>query len=279
MSSSSRYPVSASFKRGVALLLLSLCLFFSLAVADNTIPTHGAIRTRETSSRFFSDANTGENTTDFLHRVGLGMLLPLITDFIEPFENTVKLFSNLNQDEHFHILNLVLDSFKKSFVEAVSEVEKAQLMHDAPKGPISVEMMRSFLSQQESIMYRLIQRDPRIVQSDWMMFLDKLHHVFDGLYEIYKEIDSYGKPYGITLSWTWVSFLKTIIAPLPTNLFDRNMFLDVLEIPSKMKETVHYFVEEVVSSEQGHLVKMVAAFLTTVDWKNLTRNGAAKVEV
>jgi len=200
---------------------------------------------------FFADPTHGESTTDFLQRVGLGMLLPLIRDFLIPFDKNV--------------LNGVVDAFKRSFVDALSEVERQR---DAPKGTITLEMMHIFLGRQEKIFVQYIRRDPKINQPEWMSFFDKLHHVFFGLEEIYKEVDHYG----LHLNWMWLSMIKPFIEPLPTNVFDHYMIVDLLDNVSQMKDAIHNFIEDVMSGDQAHLIRMVAQFVASVDWKNFAGN-------
>jgi len=238
-------------RQRLSLLFLALFLFSGVSWAVKVPDANAVSDTRR--GGFFADPTHGESTADFLQRVGLGMLLPLIRDFLIPFDKNV--------------LNAVVDAFKNSFVDAVSEVERAR---DAPKGTITLEMMRIFLSRQETIFIQYIQRDPRI-RPEWMVFFEKLHHVFDGLAEIYREVDHYG----LNLNWMWLSMAKPFIEPVfanITNIFDHYMIVDLLDNVSQMKESIHSFIEDIMSGDQAHVIRMVAQFVASVDWKNFAGN-------
>jgi len=247
------------YRQRISLFFLALFLFSGMtAVFGFRDPSYRVPGAKDVGSGrdYFFDRTHGEGVKQFLDRVGLNMILPLIYDFIEPFERTVRLFHELDGEKHFDILNRVIEAFKQSFIRAVEEVENAR---DAPSGTLSAEMMSIFMKRMDSIMEAMINRDAQISDSEWILFLGMIHHVFEGFVEAYRQMTDYG----IELPWSLLSIVKTLVTPLPTNIFDRSMFGDWLRYPKVLKETLFNIIEEVMTGDQAHFIKMIATFVSS----------------
>jgi hypothetical protein len=218
------------------------------------------------------DDSEDENlsTHELLEKHGLPDVARELSGFLQMFDTTAHFFSKLNEDEHFDVLNLVIDAFKRSFVTTMNEVMNAK---DAPSGPISLPMMKDFFSRQEIHFKESIKRDSRIYESEWITLLGQVHIVFDSLKKIYQlALESH-----MSLDWWMLKLASPMIEKIPIDLFDRTMFSELLEVPIGIKQTVHDTLESVLTSDYAPMLKIGAQLAANYDWRKLMNDEHAEL--
>jgi len=229
----------------------------------------GVVPVAEDDSHYDSE-DENLSTHELLEKHGLPDVARQLASFLAMFDTTAHFFSKLNEDEHFDVLNLVIDAFKRSFVTTMNEVMNAK---DAPSGPISLPMMKDFFSRQEIHFKESIKRDSRIYESEWITLLGQVHIVFDSLKKVYQlALENH-----MSLDWWMLKLASPMIEKIPIDLFDRTMFSELLEVPIGIKQTVHDTLESLLTSDYAPMLKIGAQLAANYDWRKLMNDEHAEL--
>lgn len=218
-----------------------------------------SLQLHDSSDDLMEDEDDFERMTthQFLERHGLGLVAKQLSKFITLFDTSTHLFSKLNDDEQFNVLNRVLNTFLKSYVLTVQDLSNSK---DAlVGGEISFSAMKDFIVRQESHFNGMLKSDPKILQSEWSQFLVHTHVLFDSFKDIYQSsLDN-----GLPLRWWMLKMTGPLVDSVPTNLLDRSTFASLLSAPAELQHNIHQMLESVLTSQYGPMIKMAAQFAST----------------
>jgi len=62
--------------------------------------------------------------------------------------------------------------------------------------------------------------------------------------------------------------VEPLLKQIPTDLFEREMFSDVLAFPAQLKQMLKDVLKTLFSGDQAHFLHIIVAFLKTVDIKS-----------
>jgi len=195
-------------------------------------------------------------------------IVPEISEMIDEF---VHLFDHVTGQDHFVAANKVLEAFLKALFLTLEPAGKVQ-----PKlqGTLTPQMMDDLLNVQMEHFNNLLAKYPDISKTQLPAFLSKyVVVIFDTLKQAYRSVSDLG----FNLNWSLIFILLPFLERLPTDIFFREHFAEILDIPGQLKQSIHDFLEDIFSSDQAHFVRMFVSFLKTVDWQKLLKTG--KVEL
>lgn len=238
--------------RAAILIIFTLLTVILSVICDNgvkvDIPTHN-----------FKERLS---TTELLEKHGLDEVADQFAEFIQLFDTGTHFFSKLNDNEQFYVLNLLVDAFKQSYLMTIDEVNNAK---DKPYGPITSQMMKDLLERQEMHLKRILKKDPRILNSEWAQFFDKIHMVFDGLKTLYSMLVENE----LVLQWWMLLSTPTFIKIIPSDLFDKSVFGELLHMPLALKDSIHEILEHIMQSDYAPIIKLASNMAAKYDWNKL----------
>jgi hypothetical protein len=202
------------------------------------------------------------STSELLEKHGLYEVSEQFTDFIQMFDTGTHFFSRLNDDEQFGVLNRLVDAFKQSYLTTIDEVNNAK---DKPNGAVSLQMMRDLLDRQEMHLKRLLKKDDKILTSEWAQFIGKLHLVFDGLKTLYAT----AVEGDLALYWWMLLLTPSFVKAIPSDLFDKSVFGELLHMPLALKDSIHDILEHMMQSDYAPMIKLVSNMAAKYDWSKL----------
>jgi len=203
------------------------------------------------------------STNEFLHKHSLSMVAAKVSWLVSMVDDAIDMTTRINADEHFEMLNRVIDAFRKSFVMTVNEFSASQ---GVPSGPFSLEIMKHFFDRQETHLKELIKKDTKISQSEFAQFLGKLHLVFDKLKDAYGiALENH-----VSINLFVLSFAAPFIDKIPSGILPRSMFSELLDLPSMVRNMVHETLEGPLTSDYAPMLKMVLNLAANYDWSSLT---------
>jgi len=190
---------------------------------------------------------------EFLEKHGLGQIAHHFSQFIGIFDTSTHLFSKLDDDEQFGVLNRVIESFRDAYIKTVGDVSAS------PNRPsnYNISAMKDFFSRHEMNFNRLLQQDQNILDSEWAQFLGHTHYVFDSLKDLYQLALANGLP-GLPLNSFILDLSATMMRAVPDDLFNRHTFSDLLQMPVQLQSTLHDILESALTSDYGPMIKMAA---------------------
>jgi hypothetical protein len=261
---------------GLTLFVLGTSLFLPSANASNPVAQSNPFGTgvMETGNPF---ANSGKVLSEedvrkltpkqILDHFGLGNAVPYFTDMLDHAD---QMFRYATRDQHFTMVNRVLEALKQSFMKTVDLVRKAP----QPLPPvIDADMMDQVLDVMKQHFHDLLQKDPQVdltqIEGFFRTYADAF---FSSLKTGYRNL--FGM--GISLTWTIVYMVTPFAERLDTNVIDRAMFSEVLDAPEHLKTFLYDALSQIMTSDYAHFVQMAATFLSTIDLNKLMRE---KVEL
>lgn len=236
-------------------IFLLASIFFNFSFDSTFAETRVSPKVYDTEKKRLS-------TSELLEKHGLNEVSDQFSDFIQVFDTSAHFFSKLKDNDQFEVLNLVIDAFKQSYLMTIDEVNNAK---DKPSGQITTQMMKDLLERQEMHLKHLLKKDPRIMDSEWVQFFDKLHMVFDGLKTLYGlAIEN-----EMSLQWWMLLLTPSFIKAIPSDLFDKNVFGELLHMPLALKDYIHDILEHMMQSDYAPLIKLGSNMATRYDWRKL----------
>lgn len=237
---------------------VTILLVFTLIIAILSVTCSGSVKV-DTSK---GDFKKRLSTTELLEKHGLDEVADQFAEFIQMFDIGTHFFSKLNDNEQFYVLNLLVDAFKQSYLLTIEEVNNAK---DKPHGPITFQMMKDLLERQEMHLKRLLKKDSRILNSEWAQFFDKIHMVFDGLRTLY----SMSVENELVLQWWMLLSTSSFVKMIPSDLFDKSVFGELLHMPLALKDSIHEILEHIMQSDYASLIKLTSNMAAKYDWNKL----------
>jgi len=250
-----------SSKQLTSFLLLCMILCSSLvsfSQADKQPQTDELERVKSKIEKKFDSSQT---IGSILRKFGLSNFEH---SFLRVFDQADNLFRNLNHDQHFQVINRILDAFKIAWLHAMDQYQQSS---DTPSGSIDADAMNDFVKVVEEQFHRILSNDKEVRESELAPFLAQVHHVFDMVTSAYEQILELELP--IQLSWSLFFMVKPLIERIPTDLFERAMFQELLEMPSLLKERLHDLLENLLSGDQAHFIRLILTFLSNLDYSML----------
>jgi hypothetical protein len=256
-----------SLKKLCLFMTLLLCVLLVESAANNPWPQQN----RQGGGVMHEDAMYGNDHFDvdldhslqedhvkltsheFLEKHGLGQIAHHFSQFISIFDTSTHLFSKLDDDEQFGVLNRVIEAFRDAYIKTVGDVSASP---NRP-GTYNISAMKDFFSRHEMNFNRLLQQDQNILDSEWAQFLGQTHYVFDSLKELYQLALANGLP-GLPLNSFMLDLSATMMRAVPDDLFNRNTFSEVLQMPGQLQSTLHDILESALTSDYGPMIKMAA---------------------
>jgi len=206
------------------------------------------------------------STHDLLERHGLSLIALKFEKFIGIFDDGTDFFKKLNSDDKFDILNDVIRSFKRSFLMVINEFSSAK---PAPSGSLSLAQASDFLVRQEVHFKSMLVANPKIVKDEWNHFLGMTHMIFNSLKKLYSlALESHLAP-----EWWMLEMASPMINNIPDDLFDRETFKDLLDVPTGIRNTIHDVLESALTSDYGPILKIGAQLAANYDWRKLMNTG------
>jgi hypothetical protein len=203
-----------------------------------------------------------KNMSDILQKFGLN-IVPELTNLLDHVDGLFLLYT---QDAHFVAMNRVIAAFKNSFLRTLEPVKRSK---SQPSGSLEPHTVNELFEVQQKHFQDIIKVDPDVNTSQIEPFIrDYVGHFFETLKSIYEKIYSTG----LSLNWTLIFMLLPFVERLPTDLLDRSMFSDVLDVPGQMKQALHDFLSELMSGDQAHFIRMIVTFLSTLDFKRMMQD-------
>lgn len=248
---------------------LQLCTFVVLCTlllqgAFASTPVFQQTQVETQDNPFLSRAKpidvTKMSSKNILDHFGLGHAVPFFTDMLDHADD---MFKFATRDQHFVMVNRVLGALKNAFLNTIKLVQKAPV-------PLPQVIDKDMIDQVAEVMERqfhdLIQKDPDVdlgqVEPFFRTYAD---HFFLAMRNGYKTLFDMG----ISLTWTIVYMATGYIEKLDTEVLNRDMFKDVLDVPEHLKQFLYDNLAEVMTSSYGHFIQMGAAFLSTINLKKL----------
>lgn len=197
---------------------------------------------------------------EILDHYGLGNAVPFFTEMLDHADH---MFKYATRDQHFTMVNRVLGALKNAFLSTVRLVQKAPV--PLPQ-VINKDMIDQVAEVMEQQFHDMLQKDPDVdlaqIEPFFRTYAD---HFFLAMRNGYKTLFDMG----ISLTWTIVYMIVPFIEKLDTEIINRSMFKDVLDVPDHLKKFLDDTLAEIMTSDYAHFVQMAAAFLSTIDMKKL----------
>jgi len=165
--------------------------------------------------------------------------------------------------DHFDAVNDILEALRQSFLKMVDMVRSAP---EPLPSSIDNEMIVQVVNVMETNFHEQVQQNKRINMDRIEPFFKTYADAFFGsLSTGYQTM--YGM--GISLTWPIVYMITPFVQRLPSQVVDREMFQGVFEAPGELKQALYNLLADIMKSDYAHFVQMIAAFLSTVDFKRM----------
>jgi len=204
---------------------------------------------------------------EILNKFGLN----IPTYMVDLLDHAVDTFEEHTKDSEFNAGNAVVAALKASLRKTLDPAMKAK---NPPSGSLQPVTVDELFDVMQSHFVDIMSDDHHVSRSRLKPYVAKyVNDFFKSLKDMYRA----GYAVGLSINWTVIFMIMQYLDLVPTDIFFRDSFQELLQVPGTLKQGLHDFLEEMLSGDQAHFVRMILSFVQTIDWQRMFRN--EKVEL
>jgi len=191
-----------------------------------------------------------------------------VVDFLD---HANEMFEEHTHDREFNASNSVVAALKAAFGRTLEPVKKAS---DRPQGALDPVTVNELFDVMQVNFEDIMNNSSHVKASRVKGFVDKyVNDFFKSLKDLYRS----GYAVGLSVNWSMIFIVLPFLDRIPTDIFFRDSFEELLLVPGQLKQSVHDFLEDLLQGDQAHFIRMIMSFAKTVDWQGMFRG--EKVEL
>jgi len=263
----------------VLLLVLSLCLVSCRDSASRSANDKKKVvdvsYTEDTMTEDHALVAAKAPTTDaslmtwseILHKFGLNIPSYLVN----LLDHAHDMFEEHTKDSEFNAGNAVLAALKAAFRRTLEPAMKAS---NRPQGSLEPVTVDELFDVMQSNFLDIMMNNPHVLRSNLKPYVTQyVGEFFKSLKDLYRA----GYTGGLSVNWTMIFMLFPYLDLIPTDIFFRDSFEELLQVPGQLKQSMHDLLEDMLAGDQAHFIRMILSFVQTIDWQKMFRN--EKVEL
>jgi len=260
-------------------LLLCLAVFLLTSICLVSCRDTSAVKRKYDDVRVLEDATTSEDgavvekkstvTTDASSMTWSEILMKFglnIPNFVvELLDHANDMFEEHTKDSEFNAGNAVVASLKAAFRRTLEPAMKAS---NRPQGTLEPVTVDELFDVMQTNFMKIMESSPHVSRSRIKPYVSKyVSDFFKSLKDMYRG----GYAVGLSINWTMIFILMPYFDLIPTEIFMRDSFEELLKVPSQLKQSLHDFLEDMLSGDQAHFIRMILSFVQTIDWQKMLR--------
>lgn len=261
-------------------VLLSV-FFLVILDADNVVEARGVKRTYSemqavqdtteedtTVSKESTVDATNMRWSDIMDKFGLD----IARDIAALLDHAHDIVDKHTKEAEFEAMNDVLETLKESFFMTLKPLENAKVK---PSGSLEPSTVSELFDVMQTHFRDILMSHDNLTKSSIQPFVS---HYVGPFFASIKELYAKGYSLGLSLNWSMIYILAPFLKNVPTDIFSRSSFQEILSVPGMLKQALYDMLEQLFSGDLAHVIRMILAFMQTIDWQRMMGN-SEKVEL
>jgi len=225
---------------------------------DETTSEDGAVVERKTTVTTDASRMTWN---EILNKFGVN----IPNYVVDLLDHANDMFEEHTKDSGFNAGNAVIAALKAAFRRTL---EPAMRASSRPQGTLEPVTVDELFDVMQSNFLDIMSNSPHVTRSRIKPYVSKyVGDFFKSLKDMYRG----GYAVGLSINWTMIFIVMPYFDLLPTEVFMRDSFAEFLQVPGQLKQSLHDFLEDMLSGDQAHFIRMILSFVQTIDWQKMLR--------